>query len=298
MRRTAMLVMAGAVAVAPAASAVWAEPVQLAYNDIRLNGELTVPEGRSLQDGVVLITHGSLAHHEMEIVVAIRETLAERDIASLAISLSLNRDDRKGFYDCADGPNTHKRQDAVGEIAAWVDWLKGKGAARIAVMGHSAGGNQTAIYGAQRKDPAVGAVILLAPGSYDPESQSASYKSRFGRDLAPILEQAEGMAPDELLEGTPFIRCESATVTAASFLSYYEPDASGDTASLAASIQAPVLVIAGSKDNVIGDISKNFAPYVDGKLKFVMVEGAGHFFLDLYMEDVADAVAQFLEENW
>lgn len=297
MTRTAVVFAATVMGMIAAAASAIAEPVQLPYKDIRLNGELTVPEGHSLKDGVVLITHGSLAHHEMEIVVAIREALAERDIASLAISLSFNRDDRKGFYDCADGPNTHKRQDAVEEIAAWVDWLKGKGADRIAVMGHSAGGNQTAIYGAERKDPAVGAVILLAPGSYDPKSQAASYKSRFGKDLAPILEQAKRMAPDELLQSVPFIRCESATVTAASFLSYYEPDASGDTAAVAASIKAPVLVIAGSKDNVVGDISKNFAPYVGDKLKFVTVEGAGHFFLDLYMEDVADAVAQFLEEN-
>ncbi len=274
------------------------EPVQLDYKDIRLNGELTLPEGQSLQDGVVLITHGSLAHHEMEIVVALREALAERHLASLAISLSFDRDDRKGFYDCADGTNTHKRQDAADEIAAWVDWLKEQGAGRIAVMGHSAGGNQTAIYGAERKDPAVGAVILLAPGSYNSESQAASYKSRFGKDMSELLEQAKAMAPDELLVGVPFIRCESASVTAASFLSYYQPDASGDTASLAASLEAPVLVIAGSKDNVVGDIASKFAPYVGEKLQFVMVEGADHFFLDLYMEDVADAVAEFLEERW
>ena len=288
-----------AVAAAPlAVPAARAEPVQLAYNNIRLNGELTVPDGGSLGNGVVLITHGSLAHHEMEIVVAIREALAERGFASLAISLGFNIDDRKGFYDCAVGPNTHKRHDAVGEIAAWVDWLKDRGAGRIAVMGHSAGGNQTAIYAAERLDPAVKAVVLLAPGSYDSESQAASYKSRYGKDLSVMLERAKGMAPDALLEGVPFIRCETATVTAASFLSYYEPDANGDTAALAGAIVAPVLVIAGSKDNVVGDIAANFMPLEGDNLKFVMVEGADHFFLDLYMEDVADAAAEFLEERW
>jgi len=277
---------------------VWAEQVQLPWKGIRLNGELTVPEVGSLENGVVLITHGSLAHNEMEIIVAIREALRERNIASLAISLGFNVDDRKGFYDCAVGVNTHKRHDAVDEIAAWVDWLNGQGAGPIAVMGHSAGGNQTAMYAAERLDPAVTAVILLAPGTYNSESQAASYKSRYGKDLSVLLERAGRMAPDALLEGVPFIRCETATVTAASFLSYYEPDASGDTAALAGAIAAPVLVIAGSKDNVVGDIAANFMPLVGDKLKFIMVEGADHFFLDLYMEDVADAVAEFLGERW
>jgi len=281
-----------------ASVSVWAEQVQLPWKGIRLNGELTVPEVGSLGNGVVLITHGSLAHNEMEIIVAIREALRERNIASLAISLGFGRDDRKGFYDCATGPNLHKRHDAVDEIAAWVDWLKSQGAGRIAVMGHSAGGNQTAMYAAERLDPAVTAVILLAPGSYNSESQAASYKSRYGKDLPVLLERARGMAPDALLEGVPFIRCETATVTAASFLSYYEPDASVDTAALAGAIAAPVLVIAGSKDNVVGDIAANFTPLVGDKLKFVMVEGADHFFLDLYMEDVADAAAEFLGERW
>lgn len=290
--------IAAVLAVFAAVPLARADPVQLSYKNIRLNGEMTLPDGGSLGDGVVLITHGSLAHHEMEIVVAIREALAGRGIASLAISLGFNADDRKGFYDCAVGVNTHKRHDAVDEIAAWVEWLKGQGASRIAVMGHSAGGNQTAMYAAERLDPAVTAVILLAPGTYISESQAASYKSRYGMDLSVLLERARGMAPDALLEGVPFIRCETATVTAASFLSYYKPDASGDAAALAGAIAVPVLVVAGSKDNVVGDIAANFMPLAGDKLKLVMVEGADHFFLDLYMEDVADAAAEFLGERW
>jgi pimeloyl-ACP methyl ester carboxylesterase len=281
-----------------ATSTAWAEPVQLSYKGINLNGEMTVPEGGSLGDGVVLITHGSLAHHEMEIVVAVRESLLERDIASLAISLGFNQDNRKGFYDCAVGVNTHKRYDAVDEIAAWVEWLKGQGATRIAAMGHSAGGNQTAIYGAGDPDPAVRALLLLAPGSYDTAWQAASYKNRFDRDLDEILTKARAMAPDELLEGVPFIRCKSATVTAASFLSYYEPDKRGDTPGIIQKSPIPVLVIAGSEDTVVDNLEQSVAPLADDGLKFVLVDGADHFFLDLYMEDVADAVAEFLEEHW
>jgi len=277
---------------------VWAEQVQLPWKGIRLNGELTVPELGSLGNGVVLITHGSLAHNEMEIVVAIREALRERNIASLAISLGFGRDDRKGFYDCATGPNLHKRYDAVEEIAAWVDWLKGQGAGPIAVMGHSSGGNQTAVYGAEDPDPAVRAVILLAPGSYDAAGQAATYKKRYDRDLSAVLAQARAMAPGELLEGVPFISCESATVSAASFRSYYESDPRGDTPSLLKAIRVPSLVIAGSEDTVVENLADSIGPLAGENLEFVSVDGADHFFRDLYMEDVADAIATFLGERW
>ena len=208
--------IAAATAVLLAALPAKTEPVQLTYKDIRLNGELTVPEGGNLGNGVVLITHGSLAHHNMEIVVAIREALLERDIASLAISLGFSIDDRKEFYDCAVGPNQHKRYDALDEIGAWMDWLKGQGANRIALMGHSAGGNQTAIFGVERPDPAVRAMLLLAPGSYASALQAANYQRRYGRDLSVVLEKARGLAPNDLLEDVPFILCESATVSATS----------------------------------------------------------------------------------
>jgi pimeloyl-ACP methyl ester carboxylesterase len=275
-----------------------AEPVQLSYKGISLNGELTVSEGATLGNGVVLITHGSLAHHDMEIVVAIREALLERDIASLAISLGFNIDDRKGFYDCAAGPNLHKRYDAVDEIGAWVDWLKGQGANRIALMGHSSGGNQTAIFGAERTDPAIRAMLLLAPGSYASASQAASYKARYGMELSKLLETAREMAPDDMLEGIPFFSCESATVSAASFLSYYEPNPRGDTPAVLKKSAIPVLVIAGSEDTVVDNLAESVATLEGENLEFVLIEGADHFFLDLYMEDVADAIDAFMEGRW
>lgn len=274
------------------------EPVRIEHRGIGLNGALAIPPEGALANGVVLITHGTLAHHGMEIVTGLQDALVERGIASLAISLGLNVDNREGFYDCAVGPNTHKLYDAIDEIAAWVNWLKGVGAGRIAVLGHSVGGNQVAAYSAELLDPAVRATILLAPGSFDPAEQAATYSRRYERDLAMVLAQARGMAPEALMVEVPFIRCEKATVSAASFLSYYEPDPRGDTVATAARIGVPVLVVAGSADRVVGNLAPAYRPLAGEKLEFRMVEGADHFFLDLYMEDAADAMAAFLEKHW
>jgi pimeloyl-ACP methyl ester carboxylesterase len=277
---------------------VKAETVQLSYKDIKLNGELTIPDNGTLGDGVVLITHGTLAHNGMETIVMLRESLAERGIASLAISLGFRVDNRTGFYDCAAGVNRHRHEDALDEIGAWMDWLKGQGAGRIALMGHSRGGAQTAWFAAERDDPGVRAVLLLAPAAMDPYASAASYKRRFGKDLSTLLKKAEGMPPDALLEGVPFLQCENATVTAASFISYYADEPRRNTPGLLPRIGKPTLVVAGSEDTVVVGLKGFIEPLVGENLRFLEVDGADHFFLDLFMEDVADAVDEFLQERW
>lgn len=290
--------MVAATAVLLTAMPTKAEPVQLSYEGIALNGELTVPDGGALANGVVLITHGTLAHNGMETIVILRETLEERGIATLAINLGLGIDNRTGFYDCAAGVNRHRHDDALDEIGAWMGWLKGRGVDRIALMGHSRGGNQTAWFAAERDDPAVKAVLLLAPATSDHDTAAASYKRRFGKDLSSILKKAEGMAPDALLEGVPFLQCETATVTAASFVSYYANEPRRNTPWLLPKIAKPTLVVAGSEDQVVTGLKELVEPLTGESLRFLEVDGADHFFLDLFMEDVADAVDELLEERW
>jgi pimeloyl-ACP methyl ester carboxylesterase len=276
----------------------WAELVQLEYDGIRLNGEISLPDGVTIQDGVVLITHGNLAHKDMETIVALRDALTERGYASLAINLSLGLDDRAGFYDCAIGTNLHKHEDAVDEIGAWLNWLKAQGVGRVAVMGHSRGGNQTAWFAAEHDDPAVKAVVLLAPATYDYGAAVESYKRRYGKDLPALIDRARQLKADDVMNDVPFLQCEHASVTAESFLSYYANEPRRDTPSLLPKIDRPVLVIAGSADTVVPDLKKKVEPMTNDNLEFVEVAGADHFFLDLFMEDVADAVDGFLEVRW
>lgn len=274
------------------------EEVTLKHGDLTLNGRLVLAEGKSLADGVVLLTHGTLAHNGMELIEAHQTALEEREISSLAITLGLGLDARTGMYDCST-PHRHRHEDALDEIGLWLDWLKSGGATEVTLMGHSRGGNQTAWFAAERMDPVVRHVVLIAPATWNGERQSATYRARHGRNLQPILDEASALVAagkgDSLMSVPALLYCDDARASAESFLSYYRDDPRKHTPALLKKIAVPVLVIAGSLDDVVADLPEAVAPIADGKvIRLVVVDGADHFFLDFFTEDSADAVQAFI----
>lgn len=284
-----------------ASIAVQAEEVKLEHEDMVLNAELSLAEGRSLEDGVILMTHGTLAHARMEIMRSLQSVFKEYGYNTLAINLSLGQSDRHGMYDCAD-THTHKHTDALDEIGAWLDWIREQGAEEVVLLGHSRGGNQTAWFAAERDAPAVVAVVLIAPQLWSEDYARQSYQKRFGEDLEPILARAKDMVAkgqgDSLLEGVDFIYCEDTSVTAEAFVNYYDPDPRMDTAHLIPKIDEPVLVFAGTEDQVVKGVEEAVLPLTDSEqVQLEVIDGAGHMFRDLYGYDIADAVEAFLDSK-
>lgn len=154
-------------------NAAFADEVSLPYKNLKLNADLTLAQGKKVADGVVLVTHGTLAHRDMEMLVAMRNLLRDKGFNTLAINLGLGIDNRRGMYDCK-LTHRHQHDDAVREIDAWVTWLKSQGATRIALLGHSRGGAQTAHYAAEHDNPLVKAVVLMAPAIAD-NASAAGY---------------------------------------------------------------------------------------------------------------------------
>ena len=276
-----------------------AEPVSLSHKGLTLNAKLASTGDDWTSGPVVLMTHGTLAHNGMEIMKGLKDMLADRGISSLAINLSLGLDNRpSAMYDCPT-PHTHKHSDAVNEIGAWLGWLKEQGAEQIALLGHSRGGNQTAWFAAERPDPAVTQVFLIAPGGWDKNHGAQDYQKRYGKDLGPILQQAGDLVkagkPEQMIQPLDFIYCEQTAASAAAVLGYYQPEQLRDTGDLLPKISAPVLVIAGSEDKVVTNVDQKLEGLVDGeKIQLEVMDGADHFFRDLYAEDIADMIADVL----
>jgi pimeloyl-ACP methyl ester carboxylesterase len=290
-----------ALAIALAAGSTGAEEVTLSYRGLTLNGNLKTAGTEWQQGPVVLLTHGTLAHGGMEIMQTLQSALQERGISSLSMTLSLGLDNRRGMYDCV-VPHTHRHTDAVGEIDAWLGWLQSQGVEEVALLGHSRGGNQSARFAAEHPGAPVSAVILVAPQTWSDAAAVRDYDKRFGKALESELERARVLDKEgrgaEMLAPVDFIYCAETSATAAAFLSYYSPDPRMDTPSLIPEIKAPVLVVAGSEDDVVEGLVEAVQPLADGeRVNLIVLDGADHFFRDLYAEEIADAVQTLLEDE-
>jgi len=278
---------------------VYAKEVKQTYNDLTVNANVVMAEGKTFADDVVLFTHGTLTHNGREPYGAIQELLAENGISSVAPNLSLGINDRHGEYDC-NSLQTHKHDDAMQEIDFWMTWLKSKGAKSVTLMGHSRGGNQTAWYSVENDSEMIKNVVLLAPQTWSKEAEYADYKKKYGTDLSALFNKAndlvkQGKGQNKLTD-TDFIYCKKATVTAEAFVSYYIEDERMDTPVLLKKALKPTLVVIGSADNVVADLADKMTSVNNDKVSSYVVEDSDHFFLDLFTEELVDEAVAFIQQ--
>jgi pimeloyl-ACP methyl ester carboxylesterase len=297
--KTAALLMLSVILTSGITSTLAAEPVQLSFQETTLTANLQMSDGKSLADGIILITHGTLGHSKMDIIQSLQGNLDTAGYSTLAINLALGAPDREFMYDCKN-PHNHRHHDAMEEIAAWVSWLTGKGATAITVIGHSRGGNQTAWYAAGQSPGIVNKVVLITPATWNEMASRRAYQKRYGVALGQVIQKAKSLSEeqsdDAVLSSTGFLYCPDADVTAGSFLSYYSVDNRRNTPFLLPDLRQQTLVIAGSDDTVVGDLPDQIQGMdLPDHIRFEVVDGAGHFFRDLYGEDLSDLIVEFLE---
>jgi pimeloyl-ACP methyl ester carboxylesterase len=261
-----------------------AEPVQIKPSLLRLNGNLEMPAGKTVSDGVVVLVHGMLSWHGQDTIVALQKNLKARGLGSLAITLSLGIDDRQRTRRC-DVVHDYALAGAKREVGLWIEWLKGQQARYIDLLGFSRGGAQVAAFAPEFQFPNVRRVVLMAPAFATSVEQAEIYKRAFGHDLAAEIEEARA---NPLARRTvDFLTCKQAPVLNATFLDGY----SEMPPSLAARTGHQTLVVVAGKDEVVPDLAKRLPSNVK---PVVVIEGADHFFHDLYGEEAADAIAKFL----
>lgn len=281
-----------------AADLAHAKEVTLPYKGLTLNANLELAAGKKPADGVILITHGGLAHRGMEAIVYLQELFTQRGYNSLAINLSLGLNNRHGMYHCKLA-HRHRNADAAAEIGAWVNWLQAQGARRVAVLGHSRGGAQTALYAAEHDSEVVKAVVLLAPATRN-NTDAAAYQQRYQKPLAPVLKKAQKLVENgkggTLMTHTNLLNCADTSVTADAFLSYHGPEARVDTPDLIPQIKQPTLIVIAGNDELVVGLGKKITPLADGlRVQMKIIDGADHFFRDLYADDAVDAISAFLK---
>ncbi|MCK5665040.1 MAG: alpha/beta hydrolase [Thiotrichaceae bacterium] len=280
-------------------SSIQAEEVTQKFNGLTLNANLEMADSKDYKDGMVLIIHGYLAHNKMEIIRTSQQTLLDNDWSSLAINLSLGIDNRHGFYDCT-WPHRHLQENAVKELAAWAGWLRDKGVSKITLLAHSRGANEAMVYVVEQKDPEVTHLVMLAPGAG--ENVKIMYQERYGKTLDQTLSLAHKQIAagkgSELMQDIDLMSCARTKVTADTFISYYaEGNKFRQFKFYLPKISIPALIVTGTSDERQPNIVELLSPVVDGKrTQISVVEGAGHFFRDLNMEEAMESLIEFIDE--
>ncbi len=286
-----------------AALPLQAEEVTIQHNGLTLNADLNMTEGKTMRDGVILMTHAALQHNRMEIVRVVTGLFRENGFSTLAMTYSASLDNRRGPYDCA-VPHRHSVEGYWDEIGLWMDWLKERGAETVVLAGHSGGGSWMAQYVNENDDPAIARMLLFAPGTADHYARSPEgYRARYRKELSEILDQAKKLVGagkgDTMMEDIDFLFCPRTTVSANAFLSYYDPSRLNNRLipRLMEGLRKPTLVIGASEDNQAPDMARMVEPFADGKrLRLTVLEGCGHFFRDLCADDAVEAAVEFLRE--
>ncbi len=291
-----------------AISAARGEETVLEFKGLDLLGNIEIANGKSLKKhGAVLIVHGTLGHHRMEPVASLQNALKLQGVNSLAVTLSLGLDQRKGMYDCAIEQD-HRHVDAVEEIAAWLGWLKEQGAKKIALMGHERGASQVALYMTGKKAlkplKIVKRIVLLSPLIWSDEKAGADYLRLSKIPLDGVLAKAKGYIDgneeNTLLEGVTFLDCGQARVTASAFIDYYSPNPKFNTPSLLKSISVPVLILVGSEDREIEDLTlelEKSGALNRKNIQVKQVNGADHLFLPPHISQLSDEVRVFFSSK-
>jgi pimeloyl-ACP methyl ester carboxylesterase len=262
-----------------------------------LSGRLSPGKNWPAGDVAVLL-HGTLSHRDTEIIRSLETLLSEQGISTLAINLSLGIEDRRSAFSC-EGPHEHQEGDASDELRRWLDWLTAQGVENPSLIGHSRGANQIARYVVDSADPRVARMILIAPPQWSEEGSAAAYATRHGQPLAQLLAQAEQQIADGkgsalLPEPVGLLYCENTRVSAESFVSYYRADPLRDTPTLLAQLQTPTLVIAGSEDEIASGLPAALAERAPD-VEIIEIEGADHFFRDLYADELVEYAIEFID---
>jgi dienelactone hydrolase len=257
----------------------YAEDVQQTYKGLKLNAKTNMPVSALEGKRVFLILHGTLAHGSMDIINGVLNVLEENDEAGLAITLSLGISDRKGMFPC-DARHQHHHEDAIAELAVWLDWLASKNATEVILVGHSRGAVQVVDYIAATQDERVKGAVLIAPGRSSKAAEDASYERSGHQDLT--------------VES--FLHCGKSIVTADSYASYYGTGEEPSTEKALSLISLPIALFLGSEDKVVPpDTWLQSQDKLSKTVKFSVIDGADHFFRDLYTDEIVEQIIEWQE---
>ena len=267
---------------------VFSDSVQIKWEGLNLNGNLVNTEDKLKT--VFLVVHGTWAHRAMELPATLQGLLEDESYASLAITLSLGINDRRGFFDCQ-SPIVQGHGEAIEEIHAWYLFLREQGYSKIALIAHSRGGAQATLYQQRYPQDQITALTLIAPMTWHKNVEAKAYHDKYGASLHDFLAQAKQYQQVGKALFTPpgVLYCDKTPVSPSAFISYYSANPEKNTPILLANTELPTLVYLGSEDPLSIRLSEQQSLLTTkNNTSVVTLKGADHFFRDLYADELIE----------
>lgn len=293
------LALSALLALALSAAAWAADPPRTATETIRL-GELDL-KGRHVRPAeaglaTVLLVHDTLGAFTDPLISDLQAAMAERGVATLAINLSLGETGRMEPLSC-NQRHTHRHEDAVEEIDAWLDWLLGQGLGPVVLAGYGRGAAQVAWHLAARANGRAAAAVLLAPTGWTPRQADAEYRSRYAAGLSALLTRIAGAGPDDIIKQVPFLHCGAVDAWKASIQSYYGVEPMRDTPTALAEVTTPTLALLAEQGEAApeDDTAERMIALENTAVVTRQVLGADGQFSGPAFSEMADAVSAYVQ---
>lgn len=161
------------------------DPVQLVLPTGRKFLGIYAPNSKA-QAGVIVV-HGLGVHPDWGLINPLRSLLSEQGYATLSVQMPVLTNEARG----SDYPPTFP--EAAERITVAVNYLRGKGHQKIAIVSHSLGARMANVFLNQANAPAINAWVAISiSGEYtQPEMFKAPVLDLYGeKDLPAMLEGA------------------------------------------------------------------------------------------------------------
>ncbi len=266
------------------------EFVRLQSTDgIEMPGLLSSPEGGS--DTIVIHVHGLNGNFYEN---RFQDVLVKEYVAKGYAFLAFNNRGRdfltellKGDEFVVIGGCKERFVDCLLDLDGVFEWAKGRGYTKIILSGHSYGCNKVAYYYAQRKDPAIQKVVLMAPCDIPEEPKHFLGMEVYGK-VKSEAERCVNDGQEDALIDFPVMGdnriaagtfCRDFLAGGENDIFRYVDGVDGQSAALQ-SIDVPVLIVYGTADECMktqpADVVRGYLINNIRNLKLEIIDGASH----------------------
>lgn len=257
---------------------------------------------------VILLVHGTRGHQKMEIIDSIKSILSENQIDSLSINLSYGEELRENSFFSCDKSHRHLESSSIDELLKWYKYLRTQKYSNVYLLGHSRGGLNVLQLSEIISHNDIGHVkglFLLAPVSDTLDDYILEYETK-GVDLkSKINEMIDRVKTNNnKLNTIDFLYCDNSSVSDSSFLSYYyltdNPQSHPygiDLVTLLNRTNFKTYIFTGSSDELVPLTHNRVKQVKHNNVTSFLIEDSGHFFRDLYIDDVMEVVLDIIKED-